>query len=470
MKLTSYGAAEEVTGSCHLVEVGNQKILLDCGLIQGRNKDAQRNRDPFPFDPAALDAVVLSHAHIDHSGRLPVLVRNGFRGPIFTHAASADLCTTLLKDSAYLNERDTQYQNKRRARKGKSMLQPIYTQEDVEETIKLFNAVDFNVATPVTPDCEIILNDSGHILGSAMVSLKLTEKGETRTLVFSGDLGHRGAPILKDFSLLDKADLVLVESTYGNRLHRDWSETFDEVSDIVQQVKNSKGNVLIPAFAVGRSQMILYMFARYFKEWDIGRWQIFLDSPMAIEATRTYLKHVDLYDETAANFWREHGPDLSMPNLTFSRSAEDSQKINKMQSGAVVIAGSGMCTGGRIKHHLKHNLWRKESHVVISGYQSYGTLGRKLVNGQSHVKLWGERIKVKAKIHTVGGLSAHADQQGLMDWYANFQDRPPALMVHGETDAMEVLAKRIRDELGGHAHVAKKGKSTDLLALDKLKR
>ena len=231
---------------------------------------------PFLLTPAALDAVVLSHAHIDHSGRLPVLVRNGFRGPIFTHAASADLCTTLLKDSAYLNERDTQYQNKRRARKGKSMLQPIYTQEDVEETIKLFNAVDFKVATPVTPDCEITLSDSGHILGSAMVSLKLTEKGETRTLVFSGDLGHRGAPILKDFSLLDKADLVLVESTYGNRLHRDWSETFDEVSDIVQQVKNSKGNVLIPAFAVGRSQMILYMFARYFKEWDIGRWQIFL--------------------------------------------------------------------------------------------------------------------------------------------------------------------------------------------------
>jgi len=433
MKLTSYGAAEEVTGSCHLVEVGNQKILLDCGLIQGRNKDTQRNRDPFPFDPAALDAVVLSHAHIDHSGRLPVLVRNGFRGPIFTHAASADLCTTLLKDSAYLNERDTQYQNKRRARKGKSMLQPIYSQQDVEETIKLFRAIDFNVATRVTEDCEITLNDSGHILGSAMVSLMLKEKGERRTLVFSGDLGHRGAPILKDFALLDKADLVMVESTYGNRLHRDWSETFDEVSEIVQQVRNSKGNVLIPAFA-------------------------------------TYLKHVDLYDETAANFWREHGADLSMPNLTFSRSAEDSRKINKMQSGAVVIAGSGMCTGGRIKHHLKHNLWRKESHVVISGYQSYGTLGRKLVNGQSHVKLWGERIKVKAKVHTVGGLSAHADQQGLMDWYANFSDRPPALMVHGETDAMEVLAKRIRDELGGHAHVAKKGKSTDLLALDKLKR
>jgi len=198
VKLTSYGAAEEVTGSCHLVEVGNQKILLDCGLIQGRNKDTQRNRDPFPFDPAALDAVVLSHAHIDHSGRLPVLVRNGFRGPIFTHAASADLCTTLLKDSAYLNERDTQYQNKRRARKGKSMLQPIYSQQDVEETIKLFRAIDFNVATRVTEDCEITLNDSGHILGSAMVSLMLKEKGERRTLVFSGDLGHRGAPLERD--------------------------------------------------------------------------------------------------------------------------------------------------------------------------------------------------------------------------------------------------------------------------------
>jgi len=298
--------------------------------------------------------------------------------------------------------------------------------KDVEKTIKLFKARDFNAPFSIGENCEVTLNDAGHILGSAMVTLQLSEKGEQRTLVFSGDLGHRGAPILRDFTLLEKADLVLVESTYGNRLHRDWSDTFDEVSDIVDQVRNSKGNVLIPAFSVGRSQMILYMFARYFKEWDLGRWQIFLDSPMAIEATKIYMKHVQLYDETAAAFWREHGTSLSLPNLTFSRTADESRKINAMKSGAIVIAGSGMCTGGRIIHHLKHNLWRKESHVVISGYQSYGSLGRKLVEKAPSVKIWGEKIKVQAQIHTVGGLSAHADQQGIMDWYANFKDRPPA--------------------------------------------
>ncbi len=470
MKLTSYGAAEEVTGSCHLVEVGEKKILLDCGLIQGRAKDERRNRDPFPFDPSSLDAVVLSHAHIDHSGRLPILFNQGYKGKIYTHPASADLCTTLLKDSAYLHQRDTEHRNKRRARKGLSPLEPMYTIDDVEQTIKCFKTVDFDTPTNVTDGCKITLNDAGHILGSAMVTLKLNEKDQKRTLVFSGDLGHRGAPILRDFHLLDEADLVLVESTYGNRLHRDWSETFDEVSEIVHEVQNSKGNVLIPAFAVGRSQMILYMFARYFDQWDLGRWKIFLDSPMAIEATKTYLKHADLYDETAAAFWREHGPDLSLPNFSFSQTAADSQKINAMKSGAIVIAGSGMCTGGRIKHHLKHNLWRKESHVVISGYQSYGTLGRKLVDGAKSVKLWGDKIKVQASIHTVGGLSAHADQQGIMDWYANFKGRPPALMVHGETDAMEVLANRIRNELGGSAHIARPGKSTDLLKLDKLKK
>lgn len=470
MKLTSYGAAEEVTGSCHLLEVGKKKILLDCGLIQGRNKDVQRNRDPFPFDPASLDCIVLSHAHIDHCGRLPVLVHNGFNGPIYTHAASADLCEILLKDSAYLNERDTQYQNKKRARKGLPMLEPIYKQEDVEQTIRLFKPVNFNSPTKILDECEITLNEAGHILGSAMVTLKLSAQGEKRTVVFSGDLGHRGAPILKDFTMLEEADLVLVESTYGNRLHRDWSETFDEVSEVVREVTKSKGNVLIPAFAVGRSQMILYMFARYFDEWGLKNWQVFLDSPMAIEATKIYLKHVHLYDETAAAFWREHGQNLSMPNLSFSRSAKDSQKINEIKSGAVVIAGSGMCTGGRIKHHLKHNLWRKECHVVISGYQSYGTLGRKLVEGEESVKLWGERIKVRAQVHTVGGLSAHADQQGIMDWYGNFKGRPPALMVHGEVDSMEVLADKIKADLGGSAHVAKAGKSTNLLKLDKLKR
>ncbi|MBX2824237.1 MAG: MBL fold metallo-hydrolase [Gammaproteobacteria bacterium] len=469
MKLTSCGAAEEVTGSCHLLEVAGKKVLLDCGLIQGRPKDEARNRDPFPFNPADIDAVVLSHSHIDHSGRLPVLIRDGFNGPIYTHPASRDLCRTLLLDSAYLNLRDTEYKNKRRARSGKPPLEPLYSIEDVEKTLNLFRAVDYQTPQKISDDISFTLYDAGHILGSAMVEMKLQENGEHRTFVFSGDLGHRGAPILRDFHYLKKADIVMLESTYGNRLHRDWSATFDEVSEVVDAVKHSKGNVLIPAFAVGRSQMIMYMLARHQQSWGIDHWQIFLDSPMAIKATKVYLDHADLYDETATEFWREHGPDLSMDNLTFTSTSEESMKINRIKSGAIIIAGSGMCNGGRIKHHLKHNLWRKESHVIIPGYQAYGTLGRKLVDGAKSVRMWKEKIRVAATIHTVGGLSAHADQQGIMDWYANFENRPPALMVHGEVDVMKALRKRIRKELGGSAHVARAGRSIDLIDLDRLR-
>jgi len=469
MKLTSCGAAEEVTGSCHLLQVAGKKVLLDCGMIQGRAKDEARNRDPFPFDPSSLDAVVLSHAHIDHCGRLPILVKQGFRGPIYTHPASVDLCKVLLHDSANLNERDTEYKNKRRARKGKPPLEPLYREADVDRTLRLFKAVDYQTAQKIGDDISFTLYDAGHILGSAMVELDLHEKGVQRKLVFSGDLGHRGAPILKDFHHLHSADIVMLESTYGNRLHRDWSATFDEVSEIVDIVKSSKGNVLIPAFAVGRSQMILFMLAKNFDTWDMGRWKIFLDSPMAIEATKIYLKHANLYDSDATEFWEKHGPNLSMTNLSFTRSPQESMKINRMESGAIIIAGSGMCTGGRIRHHLKHNLWRHQSHVIIPGYQAYGTLGRKLVEGAKSVKMWGEKIRVNASIHTVGGLSAHADQQGICDWYASFEGKPPALMVHGEPDVMETLKEKIAKDHGGKAHIARAGKSIDLVDLDKLR-
>lgn len=465
MKLTSFGAAGEVTGSCHLLEVGKKQVLLDCGLIQGRSKDELRNHDPFPFDPARLDAVVLSHAHIDHSGRLPILIKQGFKGKIYTHDASADLCSVLLKDSAQLNARDVEYRNKRRARRGKPPLEPLYESKHVEHTLKSFRTLPFGKSQDITDGVNITLYDAGHILGSAMVELKLTEGSEKRTVVFSGDLGHRGAPILKDFTHLENADLVLMESTYGNRVHRDWSETFDEVSAIAKAINESPGNVLIPAFSVGRSQMILYMFARYFDEWNLGRWKIFLDSPMAIEATDLYMKYTKLYDETAAAFYEEHGALLSMPNLKFTKSADESRAINDHASGCIIIAGSGMMTGGRIKHHLKHNLWKPSTHLIVSGYQAHGSLGRKIVEGAPTIKLWGERINVAAQVHTVGGLSAHADQNGMLDWYESFKGKPPVLLVHGETSASETLAKKIREKFGAKAKPAKKGKSTNLLDL-----
>ena len=466
MKLTSYGAAEEVTGSCHLIELGNTRVLLDCGLIQGRKKDELRNHDPFPFNPAELDAVILSHAHIDHCGRLPMLLDQGFKGKIHTHAATCDLVQILLKDSAHLNARDVEYRNKRRKRSGKPLLSPLYDQSDVENTINQLEALEYETPREIAQGVSIQLFDAGHILGSSMVELTLVEGKQTRTVVFSGDLGHRGSPILRDFSLLKKADLVLMESTYGNRLHRDWSETLVEVSEIASALSSVRGNILIPAFSVGRSQMILYTMARYFDEWDLGRWNIFLDSPMAIRASEVYLKHTNLYDEEAAAYYRKNGPLLAMPNLKFSQTADESRAINAMPSGAIVIAGSGMCTGGRIMHHLKHNLWRPDAHVIIAGYQSPGSLGRKLVDGKKMVKIWGQQIQVRAKIHTVGGLSAHADQQGMIDWYASFENTPPALLVHGEKKAMKVLSNRLSNEYDAVAVPAKRGKSTDLLALD----
>ena len=470
MKLTSYGAAEEVTGSCHLIECGGSKVLFDCGLIQGSNEDELRNHDPFPFNPAELDAVVLSHAHIDHCGRLPMLLDQGFSGRIHTHAATCDLVQILLKDSAGLNFRDVEFRNRKLRRAGKPLLTPLYDQKDVEDTLDRLVPADYDTVIRVAPGVSIRLFDAGHILGSAIVEITLVEDDETRTVVFSGDLGHRGSPILRDFTSLKKADLVLMESTYGNRLHRDWSETLEEIHGIASALSSSRGNILIPAFSVGRSQMILYTMARYFKEWELDRWKIFLDSPMAIRASEVYLKHTRLYDDEAAASYRKNGPPLGMPNLSFSQTAENSRAINAMESGAIIIAGSGMCTGGRIIHHLKHNLWRPDAHVIIAGYQAPGTLGRQLVDGAETVKIWGETIAVRARIHTVGGLSAHADQQGLVDWYSHFRNHPPVLMVHGEARAMQALADRLSEEHGATAVPARRGKSTDLLALDKFAR
>lgn len=462
MEIQSCGAAQEVTGSCHLIKVNGQTVLLDCGLIQGRAKDEARNRDPFPFDASKLDAVVLSHAHIDHSGRLPLLVKSGFTGPIFTHQASADLCNTLLKDSAYLNEKNTQWENKRRQRRGKKPLQPLYAKSDAEKVLKQFSTLEYSEKKEILPGVTIRLSDAGHIVGSAIVELWLKENNVEKKVVFSGDLGHRGTAILRDFTMIDEADVVLMESTYGNRLHRPWDDTWAEIDEIVERVKAKPGNVLIPAFSVGRTQNILYMFAKNHEKWGLGNWQIFLDSPMAIEATEIYLRHHKLYDTEAAEFWRERGSLMGMPNLTFSRSSEDSMRINKITNGAIIIAGSGMMTGGRIKHHLKHNIWRRECHLIVTGYQSHGSLGRKLVDGAKKIRLWGERYRVKAKIHTIGGLSAHTDQKGLMDWYGNFKSKPPVFLVHGEASTMEDLQQKMRTELNAPVHIARTGHTIDL--------
>lgn len=448
MQIEFLGATQEVTGSCFLLQVGESRLLVDCGMIQGSPDHERHNRDPFPFDPEAIDAVVLTHAHIDHSGRLPLLIKRGYSGKIYTHRATVDLCEIMLEDSGYLNEKEVQWENKKRERKGLELLEPLYTRNDARETHLHFRSLDYEQVEEILPGVKLTLHDAGHILGSAIAELDLMEGNKMRKIVFSGDLGHRGAPILRDPQAVKRADLVILESTYGDRLHRSWEETWQEMGEIISNARSGKGNILIPAFAVGRTQELLYVFKRNFEDWGIGDWEVFLDSPMAIEATDVYFRHAKVYDKRAKKLYQQSGNPFMLPNLHRSQRSEDSMKINQIRSGAIIIAGSGMCTGGRIKHHFKHNIWREDAHVLIVGFQARGTLGRALVDGTRHISLWGETVQVKAQVHTIGGLSAHADQRGLLDWYGHFDNRPRVALVHGEPEAMEELAQRLQSEYG----------------------
>ena len=439
MQVRFLGAAHEVTGSCFLLETGRACVLVDCGLIQGGPKDEARNREPFAFDPATLDAVVLTHAHLDHSGRLPLLIKAGYRGAIHTQRATRDLCRIMLKDSGHLQEKDAQWENTKRQRKGLRRVEPLYTVADAQAAVRYFKTQDYGVEQRIAPGVWLTLHDAGHILGSAVGELRVQSESGERRLVFSGDLGHHGAPILRDPVRLAHADFVVMESTYGDRDHRDWDSTWQELGEVLRNAREGRGNILIPAFAVGRTQELLYVFREHYREWGLDSWNVFVDSPMAIEATDVYAKHWQLYDADAARAHGVQGGPFHLPNLHLSRTPAQSMAINRIRSGAIVIAGSGMCTGGRIKHHLKHNLWREDCHVVIVGFQARGTLGRALVDGARHVRLWGETIRVGAHIHTIGGLSAHAGRSGLLDWYGHFPHRPPVALVHGEEDAIAAL-------------------------------
>lgn len=456
------GAAGEVTGSCHLVTVGSQRLLLDCGLIQGGSIDEARNREPFPFDPGSIDAVVLSHAHIDHSGRLPLLVKRGFHGTIYTHRASRDLCRVMLKDAAFLSEKDAEWENRKRERKGLDRIDPLFTVEDAKVALGHFKGLIYGKKTKILPGVILRLSDAGHILGSSIMELWLEDGDKTRKLVFSGDLGRYKMPVLEDPTMIRQADQVVMESTYGDRLHRSWDDSVREFHGVLNHATNGRGNILIPAFAVGRTQEILYLMAQNFEEWGLDRWLIFLDSPMAIEATRIFMQNVDLFDAEATKLWRENKRKPLLPNLQLSRTPEQSMAINQIRKGAIIIAGSGMCTGGRIRHHLKHNIWRRECQLVITGFQARGTTGRALVDGARRIHLWGEEIRVAATIHTIGGLSAHADQETLKNWYANFENRPPVTLVHGEEEAITSFSECLRRELSAPVHIAQPGESLEL--------
>jgi metallo-beta-lactamase family protein len=465
MQLEFFGAAGEVTGSCHILTVGGRRLLLDCGMIQGGAAADERNRAAFPFDAAQVDAVILSHAHIDHCGRLPLLRNRGFRGPVYANPACRDLVRILLADGATMAERDAERENRRRRKAGDARrVEPLYSLEDAQAVLQLFRTVGYGRAMEVLPGVELVFRDAGHILGSASVWLRLREGDLERRLVFSGDVGQFGTPILCDPEAGPGADLVLMESTYGDRRHRDRDATRAEFGSILRTALDDGGNVLVPAFAVGRSQEILYELATHFDAWGLADWQIFLDSPMAIEATEVYWKHANLFDEEAQE-WHARAHSLPpLPNLKLSRTADESMAINKISHGAIVIAGSGMCTGGRIVHHLKHNLARPECDIVFSGFQAQGTTGRAIVDGRESVRIHGEPIKVAARVHTLGGFSAHGDQQDLLRWYEAIPGRPPVWLVHGESQAAAGLRDVLRSK-GVRADVAVAGLELDLGAI-----
>lgn len=463
MKVIFHGAAGEVTGSCHELEAAGHRLLLDCGLIQGGREDEARNREDFGFDAAAIDAVVLSHAHIDHCGRLPLLVKRGFRGPIWTQRATADLLKVMLEDSAKLAEADAE-RAQRRLKEGRGGrddeddLEPLYTLDDVARTLKHVRAIDYDAPTTLFPGLVLTLRDAGHILGSASCELvDSTGEGGPRVLVFSGDIGPKGTPILRDPAPVPRADLVLMESTYGGRLHRERAATVAEMGRVFAEAWESRGNIVIPAFAVGRTQELLYWFAQHFEDWGLGRWRVFLDSPMAAKVLAVYERHAELFDAEAKRVWATNPHPLRLPNLHLAESSEDSMAINRIESGAIIIAGSGMANGGRVRHHLRHRVPFERNHVLFVGYQAVGTLGRRLVDGAPYVRILGHEVPVRAQRHTVGGLSAHADQAGLLDWYAAIEGAPPTVLVHGEDEARETMARVMNERFGAEVALARPG-------------
>jgi metallo-beta-lactamase family protein len=458
-QLQFFGATGHVTGSLYVIRTAQHTVLLECGLVQGSRAEEKRNWDPLPVPIDEIDAVILSHAHIDHSGRVPLLVRRGYKGAIYTQHATRALCEIMLPDSGYLNEKDAEWENRKRDKKGQEPVQPLYTRADAEACMNQFKSVGYHEDLEVVTGLTLRFHDAGHILGSAIIELVYREHGETRTLVFSGDLGSSSAPVMEPPARFHHADTVLMESTYGDRLHRNFSDTLDELADVFESARAARGNVLIPAFTVGRTQDLLYLMAENYEKWGLQGWHIYLDSPMAIAATRAYSRYRHLY---GAHLF---GPDSNLPDLDNfheTESTEESMTINSIKSGAIIIAGSGMCSGGRIHHHLKNNIWRPECHLVIVGYQAYGTLGRRLVDGIKEIRLWGESYAVRAQVHTIGGLSAHADQKDLLSWYQAFDNRPPVYLVHGEERAQKSLMTKLKSDLNAPASIASYGQIIDI--------
>ena len=454
MRIKFCGAASGVTGSCHLLTVGEHKILLDCGQFQGGKTMEAMNFEEFPFDPEEIECVVLSHAHIDHCGRLPLLVKRGFRGHIYCSDATAQLLDIMLKDSGYIHEKDAEWQNRKAMRAGKEMKDPLYTYKDACEALKYVRPILYDQLVEINDSIKIVFNDAGHILGSSIVELWATEEGKTSKIVFTGDLGVKGRPILRDPTVIKKADVVIMESTYGNRVHPDNSSSVERLLAIIRTTVKRGGTVVIPSFAVGRTQELIYEFNKFIDErpelkFELGDVKVYVDSPMATNATQVFKDNAQVFDEEARDYLMRGDHPLEFDGLVFTKSTEESQRLNMDNTPKIIISASGMCEAGRIRHHLKHNLWNPKNSVIFVGYQAEGTLGRMLVNGIKDVVLFGEAVHVNAEIYNLEGFSGHADKNGLLEWVSSFQQKPKQLfLVHGEEQSKFDLAKSIDEATG----------------------
>ena len=462
MQLTFLGAAGEVTGSCYLVDTGETRFLVDCGMFQGGG-DADRKNRSFAFDPRDIAFVLLSHAHVDHSGLIPRLVALGFRGAVYTTRATADLLAVMLPDSAHLQEREAEYAGRRRSGRDRDAT-PLYTVLQALASLESLHAVEYDEPVRLHPSVHCVFRDAGHILGSAILEIWLAHGGRETKLEFSGDLGQPGRPIVRDPVRIEETDVLLVESTYGDRNHRSLAATLDELALALNETLGAgRGNVVIPAFAVGRTQEILYLLAELAEQGRVGPLTVYVDSPMALAATRVTLEHPELHDPETARLrgWLAGG--MGKVRVHFTESLEESMKINSIRSGAVIISASGMCEGGRIKHHLRYNLSRPECAIVFDGFQAEGTLGRRIVDRAETVRFFGEEHAVRAKVYTIGGLSAHADQAALLDWLGGFRRPPRATwVVHGEPLAAHALREAIEKRLGWRAAVPSTGQTVAL--------
>ena len=457
MQITFLGATKTVTGSNFLVEASGKKFLIDCGLYQGAAKETFLNTDDFLFNPSEIDFMLLTHAHIDHSGRIPKLYKEGFRSNIYATKATVELCGIMLPDSGHIQEAEVEWLNRKRKRQGKHEVLPLYTQEDAEECLEVFEAVNYDQIIQIDNNIKVRFNDAGHMLGSSIIEIWITENGKEKKIVFSGDLGNTKTPLLKEPSIIEDCDYLVMESTYGSRFHEENDNKAEKFLDIVDKTLDRSGNVIIPSFAVGRTQEILYELnktkekrhdQKFYEEYQkLMEVPVYVDSPLAISATEVFMNNMDILDEQVQEDLSKGDNPLEFPGLRFTRTPEESKQLNESTSQSIIISASGMCEIGRIKHHLKHNLWNPNNTILFVGYQAPGTLGRKILDGAKEVKIFGEEVAINADIQYIEGFSGHADQNGLLKFIDNFESKPSKIfLVHGEPEGQKVLKSVIQQK------------------------